>query len=306
MTNATHDHSSKMTDRRALAVALVITTTFLVIEVIGGVITNSLALLSDAGHMLSDASALGLSLLAVWLASRPHTHARTFGYHRVEILAALANGVMLMAIAVYVVWEAVQRFSDPPEVQTTTMLLIAMAGLGANLVSAGILNRSDSASLNVRSASVHVAGDALGSLGAIVAALIMLITGWYAADPLISLGISALILVSAVRVTKEALGIVLEFAPGGVSIDDLRCTLLALDGVTDVHDLHLWTITSGFVALSAHARLEAGTDVGRFVRQATIVLGEQFKIAHATIQPEIEPVHGHIRAGVCCLGEHAV
>ena len=299
-----HGHS-QLTGRRALTAALGITTTFLVIEVVGALITDSLALLSDAGHMLSDVSALGLSLLAIWLAARPHTPGRTFGYHRVEIVAALVNGLTLVAVSLYVFWEAAQRFSDPPEVQSGLMLVIASAGLAANAVSGYILSRSGHSNLNVRSAFLHVVGDALGSLGAIIAAIVMLATGWYLADPLISVGIAVLILISAVRVTREALGIVLEFAPKDVDIRAVRSALESVDGVTDVHDLHVWTITSDFVALSAHARVRPGTDSCQMVRRATEMLRNEFDIAHVTIQPEPEPLH-EVRPGVCCLGEHAV
>jgi cobalt-zinc-cadmium efflux system protein len=295
-----------MTERTALTVALAITMSFLIVEVIGGVVTNSLALLGDAGHMLSDVSALALSLLAIWLAGRRHTHGRTFGYHRVEILAALANGITLGAIAIYIFWAAAQRFSDPPEVQSGAMLLIAAAGLGANVISGYILNRSSHTSLNVRSAFLHVAGDALGSLGAIVAGIIMLTTQWYLADPLISVLIAFLILISGIRVTREALGIVLEFAPKGIRMEDVRSALLSLDGVTDIHDLHVWTITSDFIALSAHARLTPGTNTGLVVRRAAEVLAEGFDIGHVTVQPELEPVHRDAKPGICCLNDHAI
>jgi cobalt-zinc-cadmium efflux system protein len=306
MADDTHSHGSSMTDRRALTVALLITAAFVAIEVIGAVITDSLALLSDAGHMLSDASALGLSLLAVWLASRPHTHRRTFGYHRVEILAALVNGITLIAISIYVMWEAAQRFSDPPEVESATMLLIATAGLGANIFSGFILSRSDRTSLNVRSAFWHVAGDALGSLGAIAAGIIMITTQWYAADPLVSVMIALLIVISGIRVTREALGIVLEFAPRGVDLEEVRAEIESVSGVTDVHDLHVWTITSDFVALSAHVRLASGADSGVVVREVTELVAERFQIGHVTVQPEVEPLHGGLRPGACCLGEHAL
>jgi cobalt-zinc-cadmium efflux system protein len=301
-----HSHRPALTGRKALTMALVITTLFFVVEVIGSVVTDSLALFGDAGHMLSDVSALSLSLLAIWMAARPHTPGRTFGYHRVEIVAALVNGLTLGAISLYVFWEAAQRFSDPPEVRSAAMLVIATAGLGANALSGFILSRSGHSNLNVRSAFLHVLGDALGSVGAIVAGLIMLTTGWYLADPLISVFIAILILISGVRVTREALGIVLEFAPKGIDIGDVRSALESVDGVTDVHDLHVWTITSDFVALSAHARVRPGTDTGLVVREATEMLGDRFEIGHATIQPEPEPLHGAPQPGSCCLGERAV
>lgn len=302
---ADHQHSSPAQNRRALAAALGITTFFMVVEVVGGVFTNSLALLSDAGHMLSDASALGLSLFAIWLATRPHTPGRTFGYHRAEILAALTNGVTLAAISVYIFWEAAQRFSEPPEVQSAPMLAVAVVGLAANGVSAIILSRLGRSSLNVRSAFVHVSGDALGSVGAIAAGVVMLTTGWFLADPLISVGIGVLILIAAVRVTRESLGIVLEFVPKNIKIEGVTSSLLSVEGVTDVHDLHVWTVTSGFVALTCHLRVDQGADTAAILRSAADALGQRYQIRHITIQPEHEPIHGE-EPGVCCLAEHAM
>lgn len=303
---AKHKHDGQAGNRRALAAALGITTFFMVVEVAGGILTNSLALLSDAGHMLSDASALGISLLAIWLAGRPHTPGRTFGYHRAEILAALANGLTLAAISAYVFWEAARRFGDPPEVESAPMLAVATVGLLANGAAGAILSRAGGHSLNVRSAFLHVLGDALGSVGAIVAGVVMLTTGWFLADPLISVGIGVLILLSGVRVTREALGIVLEFAPKHVSIDEIRHALLSLNQVRDVHDLHVWTITSGFVALACHARVGRDADTPALLREAAAVLGDRFQIRHVTIQPEHEPLHGQAEPGVCCLNEHAL
>ena len=267
---AEHAHGSQAGNRRALAAALGITTFFMGVEVVGGLLTNSLALLSDAGHMLSDASALGLSLFAIWLAGKPHSPGRTFGYHRAEILAALLNGLTLAVISAYVFWEAAQRFADPPDVESAPMLVVAVAGLLANGVSGVILSRAGGDSLNVRSAFLHVLGDALGSLGAIAAGVVMLTTGWFLADPLISVGIGVLILISGVRVTREALGIVLEFAPKHIDIEEVKRALLSLNGVRDVHDLHVWTITSGFVALACHVRVAAEADASaRCVRPGT-------------------------------------
>ena len=300
-----HNPQSPLSSRSALTIALVLTSAFLVVEAVGGVLTGSLALVSDAGHMLSDAGALALSLLAVWLASRPHTHRRTYGYHRAEIVAALANGVILAALAVYLFIEAVGRLSDPPDVDSVPMLAIACVGLAVNLVSGGILARAGDGSLNVRSAFWHVAGDALGSVGAIVAGVVMVATGWYLADPLISIGIAALILLSGLRITREALSIVLESAPRHLNIDEIRQDLLALPSVTDVHDLHVWTITSGFVALSAHVRIGQGADPAALVRDASALLADRYDIHHVTVQPESEPVHAGASLGACCLGEHA-
>ncbi len=302
---ADHQHERTGRDSRALVLALGITTVFLVVEVVGGVLTNSLALLSDAGHMLSDVGALGLSLFAVWLASRPHAPERTFGYHRAEIVAALANGLTLAAISVYIFWEAARRFGDPPNVESGAMLVIAMAGLAANALSGIILSRAGGSGLNVRSAFLHVAGDALGSLGAIAAGIIMLTTGWFLADPLISVLIGVLVLLSGARVTRDALRIVLEFVPGHIDMNEVRNTLVSIEGVAGVHDLHVWTITSGFVALSCHAQLTPGTDASNVLRTATDALTDRFGIRHVTIQPEPEPMHDGTGQEACCLDEHA-
>ena len=299
-------HGSQAGNRRALAAALGITTFFMGVEVAGGLLTNSLALLSDAGHMLSDASALGLSLFAIWLAGKPHSPGRTFGYHRAEILAALANGLTLAAISAYVFWEAAQRFAEPPDVESGSMLVVAVTGLLANGASGAILSRAGGDSLNVRSAFLHVLGDALGSVGAIIAGVVMLTTGWFLADPIISVGIGVLILVSGFRVTREALGIVLEFAPKHIDIEEVKRVLLSLNGVRDVHDLHVWTITSGFVALACHLRVAAEADASALLREARNALTQRFQIRHVTIQPEHEPLHGQAEPGVCCLDEHAL
>lgn len=302
---AENAHGLQARNRRALSLALAITLFFMVVEVIGGIITNSLALLADAGHMFSDASALGLSLFAIWLAGKPHTHERTFGYHRAEILAALANGITLAAVSFYVFWEAARRFAEPPEVQSAPMLAVAVIGLAANGAAGLILGGLSGTSLNVRSAFLHVLGDALGSVGVIAAGIVMLTTGWFLADPLISIGIGVLILIGGLRVTREALGIILEFAPRHIDIGQVRAALLSFDGVTDVHDLHVWTITSGFVALSCHMCIREGCDSASLLRRATHLLAERFQIRHVTIQPEHEPLHGE-EPGVCCLDEHAM
>lgn len=302
----THTYTLQQRSRRALAAALGITTFFMVVEIAGGVITNSLALLSDAGHMLSDASALGLGLFAIWLAGRPHTPGRTFGYHRAEILAALVNGVTLGAISVYIFREAARRFSDPPEIQGAPVLVVAVVGLAANIVAGAILSGLSRESLNVRSAFLHVLGDALGSIGVIAAGTIMLTTGWYLADPLISVGIGVLILFGGARVIREALGIVLEFAPRHIDMQEVRRALLSLEGADDVHDLHVWTITSGFVALSCHLRIRPGSEPTQVVRRAANLLEERFQIRHVTIQPEPEPLPGEPAHDICCLNEHSL
>jgi cobalt-zinc-cadmium efflux system protein len=301
-----HRHDRSGQNRRALSLALAITALFFVVETVGGILTHSLALLGDAGHQLSDVGAIGLSLFAIWLAARPHAPERTFGYHRAEIVAALANGLTLLAVSAYIFWEAAHRFADPPNVHSGPMLVIAAAGLTANSVSGVILGRAASDSLNVRSALIDVLGDAAAAVGAIAAAIVMLTTGWLLADPLISVVIGLLILLSGARVTRDALRIFLEFVPGHVDMDEVRNALLSIEGVTGVHDLHVWTITSGFVTLSCHAQLKPGTDASNVLRAATAALTERFGIRHVTIQPEPEPMHGGTGQEACCLDEHAV
>jgi len=301
-----HHHQGAGQTSRALALALCITAVFFVVEVVGAIFTHSLALLGDAGHQLSDVGAIGLSLFAIWLAARPHAPERTFGYHRAEIVAALANGLTLLAVCAYIFWEAAHRFADPPRVHSGPMLVIAAAGLAANSVSGLILGHAAGDSLNFRSALIDVLGDAAAALGAIAAAIIMLTTGWLLADPLISVVIGLLILVSGVRITRDALRIFLEFVPGHVDMTSVRDALLSVEGIVGVHDLHVWTITSGFVALSCHAQLAPEANASKVLRLANAILTERFRIRHVTIQPEPEPMHAGLGGEVCCLDEHAV
>jgi len=274
--------------RRPLAIALVITTTFLIIEIVGGLLTNSLALLADAGHMATDVAALGLSLFAVWLARRPATPTRSFGYYRAEVLAALVNAATLVAISFYIFWEAYQRLGEPPEVDSGPMLAVAVAGLAANLASAWVLMRGGGheANLNTRGAFLHVVGDALGSVGAIVAALVMLATGWYLADPILSAGIGVLILWSSWRLLRESVDVLLEAAPQGMDATEVRTAMAGVEGVAGVHDLHVWTVTSGLVALSAHVEVRDQGGWDPTLDALTGLLAERFGIAHVTLQPE--------------------
>lgn len=276
----------------------------------GGILTSSLALLADAGHMASDIGALGLSLGALWLASRPPSRRRTYGFHRAEVLAALANSLTLMAIAGYVFWEASRRFADPPDVRSGPMLAIAVVGLGANLVSAAVLYRHAGSGLNVRSAFLHVAGDAIASVGVVVAGVIMLTTGQFIADPVISVFIGALILVGAFRLTWETTQVLLEAAPPGLSIGDIQQAMLETEGVQGIHDLHVWTVTSGFISLSAHVETDQGRDQHDILVGLRRLLARRFGIEHATIQLESSVLHEALEA--CCgvdseedVSEHA-
>lgn len=287
-----HDGESAQRDSRArqLTIALAITTTFLLAEIAGGMLTNSLALLADAGHMATDVAALSLSLFAIWLARRPATPERSFGYLRAEILAALINGASLVAISIYIFWEALQRIGEPPEVDSGPMLAVAIAGLGANAVSAWVLSRGDGHShgndLNTRGALLHVFGDMLGSAGAILAALVMLATGWYLADPLLSAGIGLLILWSSWKLLRASVDVLLEATPAGIDAGGVRAAMLTIDDVEGVHDLHIWTVTSGLIALSSHVEVTGTRDWHAVLLDLSALLRERFGIAHVTLQPE--------------------
>jgi cobalt-zinc-cadmium efflux system protein len=275
-------------DRRPLVIALAITATFLVVEVVGAYISNSLALLADAAHMLTDVAALGLALFAIWLARRPTRAERTFGYLRAEILAALVNAVTLIVMALYIFWEAWQRLQEPPEVQSVPLLVVAVAGLCANIVSAWVLSRGGGHehNLNTRGAFLHVLGDLLGSVATIFAALIIYFTGWYAADPILSAVIGGLVVFGAWSLMRESVDVLLEAAPRGIVIADVRRAIDDVPGVEGVHDLHVWTVTSGFAALSAHVETDNMADWGACVTAIAQTLRDQFGISHVTLQPE--------------------
>jgi cobalt-zinc-cadmium efflux system protein len=272
---------------RALTWALGLTVVIAVAEVAGGLVSHSLALLADAGHMVTDAGALGLSLFALWIARRPATPQKSFGYYRLEILAALFNGALLIAVTVWIVVEALSRLHQPPAIRSGLMLAVAALGLAANLVAVVMLHRARDENLNTRAAYLHILGDTLGSVGTIVAAGIILTVGWLPADPLISVVIAVLILVSAVRLVGESADVLLEATPAHVSLPDLQTAIGAVAGVADVHDVHVWTVSNGIVAMSAHATVPdpqrhqaALEEICRTVRE--------FGIQHVTIQMEKE------------------
>jgi cobalt-zinc-cadmium efflux system protein len=272
--------------RRILWIVLVLTAVFMVVEFAAGLLTNSLALMSDAGHMLTDVAALSLSLFALWFATRPPSPKKSFGYHRTEILAALVNGVAIVVIALVIVYEAIQRIAAPPFVRTGLMLAVASAGLVVNLVGAWLLHREQKGSLNLHGAFLHVLADALGSVGAIVAAVVMMTTGWYLADPVVSFLVAGLILISAFRLIRESVDILLEGAPAHLDLAEIRAALLELDGVCGLHDLHVWTITSGFDSLTAHLILEPGAAHQCVLDAAHEMLTTRFGLDHSTLQPE--------------------
>lgn len=279
---------------RRLALTLALTACYLVAEVVGGIVSGSLALLADAGHMLSDVAALALSLAAMRLAHRPPTAQRTYGYHRAEILAALANGAALVAIAALIVREAVGRFAHPPEVRAGLMLAVASGGLVVNLLSLALLHHHRAASLNLRGAWLHVLTDALGSVQAMAAGALIAWFGWRWADPLASLLIALLVAYSAWGLVRDSVSILMEGVPDGVDVDEVGHAIAAVDGVTGVHDLHVWTITSGFVSLSVHVHVKPGREAS-VLEALRGVLVERFGITHSTVQVEPAPPPQPIR-----------
>jgi cobalt-zinc-cadmium efflux system protein len=283
-----HEDTHRSANRRALTIALALTSGFMVAEVVGGLLTGSLALLADAGHMLSDAFSLALALFAVWLAGRPATPQRSFGYQRAEILAALANGLSLVAISVWIFVEAYQRLDDPPEVLAGWLLVIALVGLVVNVAAALVLRRGEGESLNVSAAMRHVLADLAGSVGVMVAALVILITGWRYADPLVSVLIGLLVLASAWPVLRDSIRVLLEASPRGIEPDEVGRSMANLPGVKEVHDLHVWTITSGFPALSAHVLVGRGDDCHARRRELEALLHDRFGIEHTTLQVDHE------------------
>lgn len=275
--------------RRRLLIALALAAAYLGAEVVGGILTGSLALLADAGHMLSDVAALALSFFALWLSQRPATDDRTFGWHRVEILAALANGVALVAIALVIVIEAIGRLGAPPEVDAPPMLVIASGGLIVNLVALAVLHGGREGSLNMRGAWLHVLSDALGSVGAMIAAGALWAFDWRWADPVASIIIAVLITLSAVQLLRETVQVLLEAAPSHVDVGQIRGALVETEGVLSVHDLHVWTITSGLVSLTCHVKSDEAVRDADLLVLLQEILRRRFGIEHATIQ--LEPEH---------------
>jgi cobalt-zinc-cadmium efflux system protein len=280
---------SPRVNARPIIIALAITTTFLFVEVVGAYLSNSLALLADAAHMLTDVAALGLALLAISLARRPATAQRSFGYLRAEILAALINAVTLILAAIYIFYEAWERLQDPPEVQSNTLLVVAVAGLCANIAAAFVLSRGGGHehNLNQRGAFLHVLGDLLGSVATIAAALIIKATGWFAADPILSAVIGLLVVYGAWSLLRESVEVLLEAAPRGMDVTKVRRAMLNTAGVLGVHDLHVWTVTSGLVALSAHVEIASLENWSNIMGQLATKLRDDFDIAHVTLQPEL-------------------
>lgn len=282
-----HDHNhGHNANKKALLLSFILITTFMVVEVVGGLLTNSLALLSDAGHMLSDAAALGLSLFAFKFGERAATSTKTYGYKRFEILAAFINGITLLAISIYIFWEAYNRFLEPPIVNGS-MMIIAIIGFLVNILVAWILMRGETEeNLNMRSALLHVFGDLLGSVGAIIAGILILVFNWNIADPIASVIVAFLILISGVRVTRDSFHVLMEGIPNNIKVSEVEEKLLTIEGVEQVHDLHIWSITSDFPALSCHLVVSEVSNRDKLLQQASVLLHKQFALKHTTLQLE--------------------
>ncbi len=294
-------HDIRALSRKVLLIALIIVGAFFVIELIGGILTNSLALISDAGHLLTDVGGLGLALFAFWFAARPASAQRSYGYYRIEILAAMVNGLTLWGISAYIFYEAYHRFFSPPEVNSLPMLIIASVGLIAQISASLALKRGAGESLNVKGAYMHVLTDALQSVGVIIAGLVMVFTKFYLADPIISVIIGVLIVYGGGRIVLETVHILLEGTPKGIDLRQLQRAMAEVDGVCGVHDIHAWVLTSGYNALSAHVVYNEGLDaegidrVGHRLRDTVMT---KFPVHHVTIQ--LEDSDGEC-CETCCL-----
>jgi cobalt-zinc-cadmium efflux system protein len=296
-------HQETISNYRRLKFTLAIVLVVMVAEVVGGIFSGSLALLGDAGHMLVDALAIGLSLFAMTVARRPATATKTFGYHRVEILAALANGTILVLVSAYIFYEAYQRFLEPSAVKTPLMLTIAIIGLFANLGGVLLLNKASHRSLNIKAAFWHIMGDTISSVGVIIAGVVILFTGWYVADAIVAVVIGIIILWGAVRIVGESADVLMETVPKHVETSQVIDLIRSIPGVNEVHDIHVWTITSSIYALSAHLVIDdqmvsKSVDIVRMVRQE---LAKRYNISHTTLQLECESCPTGI---VCEIDRH--
>jgi len=292
-----HDHTAdaRAAGSRRLIIVLLLAGSYMMAEVVGGLLTNSLALLADAGHMLSDVAALALALFAIQMSRKAPTPRRTYGFYRTEILAALFNGATLVAISIYIFVEAYRRFQSPPEVEGALMMAIATGGLVVNLIGLWVLRAGRENSLNERGAWLHVMTDALGSMGAIVGGLAIWQFGWYWADPAVSIAIGILVVFSSWNLLKESVAVLMESAPSHLDVDAIRDAMLATPGVISVHDLHVWSITSGMTAMSAHVCGESGLTNTTLLNRLRRCLHEGFGIDHTTLQ--VEP-HGYAEGEV--------
>jgi cobalt-zinc-cadmium efflux system protein len=281
--------------RRRLVVALGINVVMLVAEAVGGVITGSLAVLADAGHLLSDVGSIVLALIAARLAARPASGRRTFGYQRSEVLAALVNGLTLVAVSVFIAIEAIGRFSDPPSIEGGGVLALGVFGLLGNALATWYLARGERDDINLEGVIRHSFADALGSLGVIIAGAIVLAGGSDIVDPIVGLLISVLVLISSWRLLKEPFDVLMEAAPADLDVDNMGAAICRVDGVRSVHDLHVWTVTAGFPALAAHVVVARGSDRDQIRQRLEMELGESFGIEHTTLQMEEEAEGGLLR-----------
>ncbi len=278
--------------RRRMWIALAINASLVVAEVAGGIVTGSLAVLADAGHLLSDVGAIAIGLFAASMAGRAGGSRRTFGFQRGEVLAALVNGITLIVIAVLIVVAAIGRLSDPPDVEGLGILLLGALGLAGNVAATWVLARGQRTDINLEGVLRHSFADALGSVGVVVAGIVVLATGWQEADPIASILIAVLILASSVRLIREPLDVLMEAAPPGLDPDSLARELCAVEGVRSVHDLHVWTVTPGFETLSAHVVVDPGTERDELRRRLEARLGQEYGIGHTTLQMEEEAEGG--------------
>ena len=285
---ADHSGNIQVQDRRGLILSLILVFSYFLVELLGGIWTNSLALISDAGHMFSDVGALGFSLIALSWAAKPPTPEKTYGYHRLEILAALINSLILWGVTIVIFLEAYHRLQAPPVVKSGAMLIVAVVGLAVNIFSAWLLYPSQERSINLRSAFLHVLADGLGSLAAIGASLAMLWKGWYWFDPLVSFFIGLLIIGASWQLIQEATGILMESTPRHLDIKEVSQSLEQVPGVINIHDLHIWTITSGLYTLSVHVVVNGRRDRETLRCEMTTLLKDKFGLEHTTIQLEEE------------------
>lgn len=280
-----HNNSeSRPTQRQNLLRVLSLTGTFMVVEVIAGFLAGSLAVLADAGHMLTDVAALSLSAFALWVAGKPSTPENTYGYHRAEILAAVVNAVVLLLLATWILYEAYDRFGEPSQVLGLPMLLVGLVGLAVNLVSMKLLDGHADESLNLRSAYLEVVSDAISSLGVILGGAIILTTGWVLIDPLLSVGISFFIVWRTWALLSQAVHVLMEGVPAGLDAREVGRAMADVPGVKGIHDLHIWTITSGLDALSSHVVVPVGEDRAAVLQRLQQLLAERFRIEHVTLQ----------------------
>lgn len=281
-----HHHHQVPSSRSALVGALCLTLGFAAVEFVAGWWAGSLALVADAGHMLADSSALGLAAFAAWMAGRPASKRRTWGYGRAEVLAALINGAVMLALVGSIAWHAFERFQDPREISGGTVLVVALVGLVINLAVFYVLSRGEK-NLNVRGALLHVLGDLLGSVAALASGIVILVTGWTPIDPILSLLICILILIAALRLLREGAHVVMEGVPAGLDVETVRATMAEVRGVCDVHDLHIWQVSGRRVALSAHVVVEDLAAWLPILESLNRILLERHAIDHPTLQPEL-------------------